>query len=208
MSSVVHLRPSSFRVMPWKNGLGTTTELLIRPPDATLDNFCFRVSIADLKASGPFSRFDEIDRVIVQLEGAPMTLSHEGGAERVLGLLAPYTFAGELATECTLSGASARDFNVMVRRTLASAKVEVFSLRRDETVFVANEADTCLVYTHRGAILVQSGEQKFLVLANEAALAEGKGRISLRGDEPENIAIVVFIASQGSAGHAQNPPQT
>jgi len=31
------LRPGDFRVMTWKNGLGTTTELAVDPPGASLD---------------------------------------------------------------------------------------------------------------------------------------------------------------------------
>ena len=84
--------------MPWKNGLGTTTEIAVHPPGAGLDAFAWRVSIADLGASGPFSIFAGYDRTLVQIEGAPMTLSHAGRGEKRLSLLSPYRFAGELDT--------------------------------------------------------------------------------------------------------------
>lgn len=91
-----HLRSDDYRVMPWKNGLGTTTEIAVHPPDAALTDFTWRLSIADLGASGPFSSFPGYDRILVQLDGPPMILAHEGLAERRLTLREPYRFAGEL----------------------------------------------------------------------------------------------------------------
>src|SRR4051812_9694313 len=101
--------------MPWKNGLGATTELAVYPAGADLDGFTWRLSIADLGASGPFSTFAGYDRILVQIEGAPMTLSHEGRGEHRLRLLTPYRFAGELVTHGALEAPPVRDFNVMVR---------------------------------------------------------------------------------------------
>jgi len=47
----------AMRRMPWKNGGGVTTEIAIAPEGATLDNFDWRVSTAQVDAAGPFSRF-------------------------------------------------------------------------------------------------------------------------------------------------------
>ncbi len=44
------------------------------PAGAALDEFLWRVSIADVERDGPFSRFPGIDRTIVLLEGAGMRL--------------------------------------------------------------------------------------------------------------------------------------
>src|SRR5690349_15258414 len=104
MASLRLLRPADYRVMPWKNGLGTTTEIAVDPPGVGLDAFTWRISIADLQVSGPFSTFPGHDRVLVQIEGEPMTLSHEGGVGQRLRLLSPHRFAGELATHGALDG--------------------------------------------------------------------------------------------------------
>ena len=57
--------------MPWKNGGGSTTELLVEPAGATLQTgFRWRLSMAALETSGPFSRFEGHDRTMVP-EGAP-----------------------------------------------------------------------------------------------------------------------------------------
>ena len=43
------LTPRDYRVMPWKNGGGTTTEIYIHPEGAGWDDFEWRVGIADIR---------------------------------------------------------------------------------------------------------------------------------------------------------------
>ena len=76
------IRHGDCPVMPWKNGQGSTTELAIEPPGAALDGFDWRISIAELRGSGPFSTFPGYDRIIVQLDGPPMILTHGSNAGR------------------------------------------------------------------------------------------------------------------------------
>ena len=116
------LRASSHRRMPWKNGLGVTTEILIDPSDATIGNFDWRLSMARIDADGPFSSFPNIDRLLVVLEGC-VHLEIEGRPAIALTPDdAPIRFPGELAVSATLitaPGALPRpaiDLNLMVRR--------------------------------------------------------------------------------------------
>ena len=113
------LSPADYRVMPWKNGGGTTTEIWIHPPGAGWDGFEWRVGIADIAQSGPFSSFPGIDRSIMLLEcpaGSGMRLSVDG-RDVDLPLHEFVDFTGESRTHGTLSGAPVRDFNVMSRRS-------------------------------------------------------------------------------------------
>lgn len=66
-------------VTPWKNGAGTTRQILIHPADATLDNFAFRVSAADINALGPFSSYAGINRSLAVLTGQGLTLAMADG---------------------------------------------------------------------------------------------------------------------------------
>ena len=50
------LKPADYVRMPWKNGGGQTTEIVVHPAGATLAEFDWRVSIADVDADGPFSQ--------------------------------------------------------------------------------------------------------------------------------------------------------
>lgn len=66
-------------ITPWKNGAGTTRQLWIHPADATLDNFAFRVSAADVNALGPFSDYCGINRSLAVLTGQGLTLAMTDG---------------------------------------------------------------------------------------------------------------------------------
>jgi environmental stress-induced protein Ves len=120
-------RSVDYVARPWKNGGGTTRDIAVSPPGASLDTFDWRLSLAQVDRDGPFSRFDNVDRTIVVLSGA-MTL-HE--RERRIDLLRnePFAFEGERAIEATVAGGSTLDFNVMTRRGRAShtARRESFS---------------------------------------------------------------------------------
>lgn len=195
--SLRHLRPAEYRVMPWKNGLGTTTEIALHPPGAGLDAFTWRLSIADLAASGPFSTFVGYDRILVQIEGAPMTLSHEGRGEHRLRLLSPHRFAGELATYGAIEAPPARDFNVMVRRDRASAEVSVHELAPAASVRAAGEAETRIIYVLRGAVSVEVDGEPLALVASEALVATGATRLAVTASEEGAAAIDVAIGPPG-----------
>ena len=95
---------------PWKNGGGVTREILSWPPGSTVANFDWRVSIAHIASSGPFSAFPGVDRVITLLEGAGVDLRSSGGAinHSLDHPLVPFAFAGEAPIDARLLGPLAR----------------------------------------------------------------------------------------------------
>lgn len=187
------LRPADYRVMPWKNGLGTTTELLVEPSGAGLDAFTYRLSMADLRATGPFSTFPGVDRVLVQLEGEPMTLVHEGGDSHRLELLVPYRFAGELATEGRLTHPPARDFNVMVRRDRASADLVVHRLAAGETVSASDDASTRLAFALQGGFTARAGNAFVPVAERETLIVASASTLALTASSEGAIVLLTSI---------------
>jgi environmental stress-induced protein Ves len=113
--------------MPWANGGGTTYQVAVAPADAALDDFSWRISLADIDTSGPFSSLPGIDRILVVIEGAGMVLAIDG-AVRTIAPLAPVSFAGESVTTCELTAGPTRDLNVMTRRGACSASLVVVDL--------------------------------------------------------------------------------
>ena len=97
---------------PWKNGGGTTREL-IAWPDA--EHWVWRMSVAELAQSGPFSRFDGVQRWFAVLGGAGVTLNHNGQRHRLTVDSAPFRFDGGLPTACDLIDGATQDFNLMMR---------------------------------------------------------------------------------------------
>ena len=63
--------PSQWRSQSWKNGRGTTSEVL-RVPD--LDDYDLRISVAAVTESGPFSLFVGYTRWSLLLDGGPVWL--------------------------------------------------------------------------------------------------------------------------------------
>ena len=117
------LHPSDYRRMRWKNGGGWTVELA-KSPEGDGDAFDWRISIADIESSGPFSTFDGYDRVIGLLEGIGMELRFDGAESVRLDRRLQFArFAGERQTEGVLISGAVRDFNVIVKRDVFSAEV-------------------------------------------------------------------------------------
>lgn len=115
---------------PWKNGGGSTREVVCQPPGAGMDRFDWRVSIASIAQSGPFSVFAGIDRSILLLDGDGVRLACHGHFDHRLDTPAqPFVFSGDLAVDCTLLGRESSDFNVMARRGVVRSDVQVHSSR-------------------------------------------------------------------------------
>ena len=112
---------------PWKNGGGTTQEIVCWPQGAGLDSFDWRISIAQIASNGPFSAFAGIDRVITLLSGAGVHLSSQDGSvnHQLNQALQPFAFSGDVALDCDLLGGPSQDFNVMTRRGRIRANVSI-----------------------------------------------------------------------------------
>lgn len=103
--------------MPWKNGLGITREVISRPASDGLGGFDWRISLANVMASGPFSIFAGIDRTIAVLEGDGMQLTVDGRREPPLLVESmPFVFSGDAEVQADCLGGETLDLNVMSRR--------------------------------------------------------------------------------------------
>ena len=116
------IRPSDYRVMPWKNGGGETTEIFVSP---LTGNFDWRVSIAKVNLDGPFSTFGGYERHIMTLSGQGMMLDIEGRGVSELEPLKPFSFSGDLRVNGTLVDGPVLDFNLMVRRDFGQGTLRV-----------------------------------------------------------------------------------
>jgi environmental stress-induced protein Ves len=181
--------------MPWKNGGGRTTEIAVRPAGAALDDFSWRISLADVERDGPFSRFPGIDRTIVLIEGAGMRL--RGGAREVelRTPFEPYSFAGEEAIDCALVDGPIRDFNAMVRRSRARGTLETVD---GAGAMIAN-ADFRLVYTLNGAVECGiAGDPAIAVPNGHALIVERRAGddafpLAIRSRAPHAMALALRI---------------
>ena len=125
------VRPQRFDLrtiapQPWINGAGLTREIAFG--GASASEFDWRISLAGVERSAPFSAFPGVDRCIVLLRGAGMRLRSADGVEPAIDHalttpLAPFRFAGDVALEATLADGPSSDFNVMTRRGVFRSEV-------------------------------------------------------------------------------------
>lgn len=183
------IRHADCRPMPWKNGGGVTTEILAWPPAAGLDDFDWRISMAQVASGGPFSVFDGVDRTLTVLEGT-MRLAVEGTEDRVLSSeAAPYAFPGDIATSAELIGGPVLDFNVMTRRGRFSHSVtrKVFAVSGKLEL----PTGTGLVFFISGSARVGQAGESTMVEAHDTVLVEtGPASIEIEPVAPVTLLVV------------------
>lgn len=101
--------------VPWRNGGGTTREIAVFPPDAGMDDFDWRLSMARVEEPGPFSAFDGIDRLVAVIEGK-LRLSGAGIDVTLDGYSAPFPFDGGVLIAGEPLAGPVVDLNAMSRR--------------------------------------------------------------------------------------------
>lgn len=186
------LRASDYRSMPWKNGGGTTTEIVVSPAGADLDDFDWRISMARVEAGGPFSVFAGIDRTLSILDGEGMRLAIAGREPVDLTRTStPLFFPADAATDATLPAGPITDLNVMTRRGRVHHTVRRVSL--SQPLDLATDTATTLVFCQEGSI--QIGRSPALALgARDTLWLDGAGHaLSLR---PLPHAVLFLIAIQ------------
>jgi environmental stress-induced protein Ves len=151
------LRAAAYRAVPWKNGLGTTREILKHPAGAA--EFTYRLSIAEVTQSCEFSAFPGIDRVIMLLDGGGFELAFADGRTHALTARhVPFRFDGGVPASCTVAGGASQDLNLMVRRDAATAECEVLDVAGRLALAPVPGASRLIVALAEG-ITVRSGGQ-------------------------------------------------
>lgn len=199
------LRPADYRTVPWKNGQGTTQEIaaLRSSEDLRSGGFTWRLSIATVAASSPFSSFPGVDRIILLQEGDGMLLdSGAEGRHRLDRKLEPYAFSGDWSTDCQLLGGPCRDFNVMVSRERAAATLTVVTAGLEPQV-VPMAGHTAAIYAVSGPVLVAGSElppqgcevpAEHTLLLESPDLAASSHELELRTRGGSAAALVIVFA--------------
>lgn len=158
------LTTADYRIMPWKNGQGSTCELLIEPKNASLDDFDWRISRADIHADGAFSVFAGIDRSLLMMSGEGVDLKFHGQNTPVTLTpdSEPFVFSGDEQVFSSLLNGSVTDFNVMTRRSNSTHRLEKQAF--NSTLNLTLNADTVLIYNAAGAKLTCTYNQQSLCL--------------------------------------------
>jgi environmental stress-induced protein Ves len=164
--------PADYRRMPWKNGGGATIEIAVSPSRASLDTFDWRVSMATVIESGPFSSFPGIDRTLCVLRGNGIRLDVDGNATTLTQSSAPFAFAADARVSGTPLDGPITDLNVMTRRGrfghAVSQKTAVRSLALQAvgSTSLIFSRNACRIASHTEMIDVPAGAS--ILIENEA----------------------------------------
>lgn len=165
MSRNPSLRRFAIEALPreaWKNGGGWTRTVASHGP---ADQPYWRVSVADIGAAGPFSRFDGMDRTAVMVRGGALCLSGKTEAWHFDGPGSFAQFPGELALQCAAPELPTQLWNVMVRRGQAQADLLIVE---QDTVSLPCAPDLLLLVLRGRFALTRPGTEPLV-------LAEGEG---------------------------------
>ena len=188
------VRKTSFKATPWKNGGGITHEALRVPQSG--DPFRWRVSVAHIDASGPFSEFAGYNRKMVLLQGAGVELRFADGVNRSLRNVGELVeFDGAVPAHCELIEGPCVDLNLMVHKSdAATGRVERFI----ESVAVkASRTETLLIVPidRRISLEITLGKTVTLEPWDLAVLSQGAGHIRRLGAASAAASTSVFLAT-------------
>jgi environmental stress-induced protein Ves len=180
---LTHLKPADYKTMPWKNGGGTTTELMAESNGAA-EGYDWRLSIASVAQSGPFSDFSGYDRSIMLVEGKGFTLEFaEAGTHHLVRSFEPLRFDGAWRTNCTLIDGPVKDFNLIARKNV-HAVLDVLRVTDAETVAAA---PTTVLHLFHGQV---SAADRNLVAGDSLRIDGAAGAIALTAMRPSILAAI------------------
>ncbi|MDP1831474.1 MAG: HutD family protein [Geothrix sp.] len=196
---MLHLRPSDYRIMPWKDGGGSTTEIAIEPAGASLsDPFLWRVSSAQVEASGPFSHFPGRARLLTLLEGSGLILDIDGqGRQRLKHPGQVVAFSGDDTVNAALIQGPCVDFGVISDPGRVKVTLEWLNLGTDATAFTV--APTTLLFAPWGPVRVdplgvELEPRECLRLGNSPAATEAPGaKLGVRASFGTTPLVLVSI---------------
>jgi len=151
------LNEKNFVRMPWKNGGGETLELY---KEELYGKIQFRLSIATVKSSGPFSHFPELNRFLTLLEGNGFELQFDTKKEVLNQPLQWLSFDGNDNIQCDLIDGPCLDFNVMVSKHTNTVLVSGFVSSENKTTKITST----FVYHHRTQTLYKLEKNDILDL--------------------------------------------
>ncbi len=188
------LPAAAHRRMPWKNGGGVTTEIAVFPPEAGLDDFAWRISMARVASDGPFSLFPGVDRTLMLLDGEGLRLTVEG--QGVHHLARPYetaAFPADVAASARLDAGPITDLNVMTRRGVCKADVKLVEVTGELRLTPAGDV-AVLIADGDGLRVELAGELVALGRRDAMIVAAGETAV-VRAPRPCNAVIVTIGAA-------------
>jgi uncharacterized protein len=156
------VRQSQFKSSPWKNGGGITHEAMRSPSRG--DAFRWRVSVAHIDSSGPFSDFAGYARTMVLLRGGGIALKLSDGTRRAMRAVGDLAqFDGALGVDCALLSGPCVDLNLMTSNAMGAVHARVERLH-EPLSYGARTGEAMGVFPSDAAVEIRPDEGRATVL--------------------------------------------
>lgn len=192
--------------MPWRNGAGVTREIVRIPAQG--ESFDWRLSLATLQTSGPFSSYSGYHRAVALVDGRGFRLSVAGAAARELTVRGDHAlFPGAAQTSCEILDGPCTDLSLMVREPGKIHTVTRVGITAEHRMSVS-DGRIQVIFVLAGAIecratesLVEAAKLRgrpYTLNVNDTLLIHGRGNTwSMRpaaGDSAEAL-LITFTAT-------------
>lgn len=109
------IRTTDLTPQRWANGRGLTREIHREPATGTAGTAAWRLSLAEIERTGPFSTIPEMDRHLLSAAPVPLQLTIDA-VVRALRHTEVVSFSGSAEVVTTAVHGTARALNLMIRR--------------------------------------------------------------------------------------------
>ena len=182
--------------MPWKNGKGTTRELLIEPEGALFprDPFLWRLSSAPIRESTVFSQFPGYARLLMVLTGEGLQIN--GTPLLPLQML---SFSGDEITEAKLASSEVLDLGLIydpkrVRAAMKSVEIE----KKTKLDLSVDPGECLLVLWNKGAGKIKAVGATHPVAEGDLVRIENHAQVSLFGEMASQVICIRVVFLQNS----------
>ncbi|NBT78085.1 MAG: 7-cyano-7-deazaguanine synthase QueC [Betaproteobacteria bacterium] len=190
-----HFALANIKPEPWKNGDGVTRTLATdRRVDTTIaaadSDWNWRISVADIETSAPFSTFEQVDRTLILLHGGPLILNRSGAPITLTDAGERISFEGEEAVDAQIAATTVQALNLMTRRGQVRSTVRV--IHGAPLADPAQDSRASRPPDHHWASLTTAATLAFVAL-----VVTGSYRIEWSADDPAAKQSLILRAGEG-----------
>ncbi|NUG23008.1 HutD/Ves family protein [Acinetobacter lactucae] len=185
------IRADQYTKMLWKNGAGFTLEIARSQGEADFD---WRISMADVTTSGPFSLFPHKQRIISVLDGQGMVLHVDDLPAKTLNQGEIFAFSGESQVQSELVDGAILDLNLIYDPAKFHARFQWLN-DAPEQAFISS-ADLIFIFNSGSAAEVEIEEKAFLLAAHETLKIEknsGVTSVHFTQNQPKSCYVIELI---------------
>ncbi|MFW1785131.1 HutD family protein [Acinetobacter nosocomialis] len=167
------IRADQYTKMLWKNGAGFTLEIARSQGEADFD---WRISMADVTTSGPFSLFPNKQRIISVLDGQGIVLHVDELPAKTLKQGDIFAFHGESQVQSELLEGEIRDLNLIYDPVKFHARFQWLN-DAAEQAFISS-AELIFIFNQGSETQVNVDDHSVQIAAHETLKIEKKSGVT------------------------------